>query len=144
MKTTMQIIREAYDIIQCRARWGQGYYWMTSDGVSATIEHVEKFCALGALNFVSHISNDGQALSFAAYDNGSTRHVAQCLLQRVSEKLYNNLGIQTVNDGLKLGDSPEKCHQKVCRVYEFILERWKDREPTVSEWADGLFTTEAA
>jgi pyruvate formate-lyase activating enzyme-like uncharacterized protein len=110
-------IYDAYQLIKDKNNWTQGYYQRDEFGNKCEWLKGCSFCALGAISFVRY--------------SGNVAFNAQCLLQRMSEKLFNK-PIQKVNDDPF--SSKEEAHKNVLLVYEEALRIWKDREPTEEEF----------
>lgn len=121
MGPIMSLVHESYNLIKDPEKWTQGYYQRDINGKHCPWREGYSFCAMGALNFFNR--EDG------AY------HGALCILQRHSEKMFSGQCIQTVNDSTP----PSLAHQNVMRVYESVMERFPDRDPTEEEWTEGVW-----
>lgn len=76
-----QVFAEVLDFFQDPSRFTQGYYYTDKNDHWCSIKDAHCYCVIGAI---------------CAFTNGHG-YDAQCLLQRVSEHMYNAV-IQNVND----------------------------------------------
>jgi hypothetical protein len=128
-KSTMQLIREGYELIKHRENWGQNYFWANSDGKATYHKHAAKFCAAGAVGFAAH--DVDRAL------NNAANIAAQSLLCRIGERLHDGADIEDINDGRNPKGTPDECYDRIIKIYAYALDRWKDREPEECEWERG-------
>lgn len=105
-KSVAETYSQVLNFFQDRSRFAQGYYQYDKDGKPCGWKEGYSYCALGAL----------------CYFTDGSQHVAVCLLQRVSEYLYD-VHIQEVNDG-------EGGYEKVLKALEFAKELWSGHEVT--------------
>ena len=123
MGPIMTTITEAYNLIKDPEHWTQGFYQKNKEGKNCPWREGYSFCAMGSLNFISGLK-----------ERDDSYHGALCILQRHSEKLFGSC-IRTVNDS----SPPAIAHQNVLRVYESVMERFSDRDPTEEEWTEGVW-----
>lgn len=105
-----QTYSQILEFFQDRSRFAQGYYNFDKDGKHCPWKEGYSFCVLGAICFFT----DGMS------------HKAQCLLQRVSEYMYEGKHIQEVNDG-------EFGYEYVTAALQFARDLWEGQEPTEEE-----------
>lgn len=125
MGPVIELVQKAYDIIKNPERWAQGYYQKDKDGNHCPWRDGYSFCSLGALHFVHFI--DGGEVDSEVY------HKAVCIIQRHAEKMFGS-EIQTVNDSTP----PAIAHQNVLKVYESVIDKFRDRDPNDDEIVEGL------
>jgi len=126
MGPIITIVKNAYDIIKDHDRWAQGYFQKDKDGKNCAWEDGYSFCALGALCFVANKDNDQL--------NDNFYHKALCIVQRHSEQMFQGNNIQTVNDSTPCAIA----YENVLRIFESVIEKFKDREPTEEELVQGI------
>lgn len=120
----MATIHKSYDIIKDPKHWTQEFYQKDENGKNCPWREGYSFCALGSVNYVAGISDD---------DKGY--HGAICILQRHSEKMFNGQALQVVNDSLPSA----LAYQNVLRVFESVIKKFPDREPTEEEIVEGVW-----
>lgn len=118
----IQKIQEAYELIKDFDRWCQGYYQQDKDGKNCPWRDGYKFCGLGAISY-----------AYGIVESTESTTPAVATLQRAAEKLFNGGCLQQINDDASV--SPEQAHQNVLKVYQYVLELFKDREPVREDWA---------
>ena len=123
MGPIMTTITEAYNLIKDPERWTQGFYQRSKDGKKCPWREGYSFCAVGSLNYICGIN-----------ERDNSYHGAVCILQRHSEKMFGQ-HIQIVNDS----SPPAVAHQNVLRIFESVMERFPDRDPTEEEWTEGVW-----
>lgn len=124
MGPIMNLIHESYNLIKNPVKWTQGYYQRDINGKHCPWREGYSFCAVGALNF------------FNCKSKNEAYHGALCILQRHSEKMFGSC-VQTVNDS----SPPAISHQNVLRIFESIIERFPDRDPTEKEYTEGVWVS---
>ncbi len=124
MGPIITLIQQAYDLIKDPERWTQGYYQRDEDGNSCEWRNGYSFCAIGALHYTNYIRYPLQNIPLP--ETREDYHYALCLLQRISEELFQGQHLQNVNDN----NIASVAHKNILKVYETALERFADKEPT--------------
>lgn len=128
MGPVIKIVVDSYNLIKDPKKWAQGFYQKDENGKNCQWHEGYSFCALGA---IQHFCVD----SDTAENSLNNGHKAVCILQRHSEKLFGKQSIQIVNDS-----TPSSiAHQNVLRIFESVIEKFKDREPTEEEMNEGVW-----
>lgn len=124
MGPIMILIHKSYNLIKDPERWTQKIYQRDENGECCPWRQGYSFCALGAVNF------------FASSDESNKGyHGAVCILQRHAEKIFNKQNIQKINDAYPA----DIAHQNVLKIFESIIEKFVDREPSKEEYLEGLY-----
>lgn len=119
MGPIITLIQQAYELIKDPEHWTQGYYQKDKDGNRCKWRNGYSFCGLGVMNYIHFIrENITEEMEESYYH-------AVCLLQRISEELFEGECIQTVNDATPFSVA----YANVLRIYQTALERFTDREP---------------
>lgn len=141
MGPIIKLISDSYNLIKSRERWTQDFYQKDQNGNRCPWKDGYSFCSVGAVHFIYHSqkesqeSNSHEFITFSKNSDNNYHH-AMCLIQRFSEKLFNGRPIEQVNDDGKV--SPDEAHRNVLSIFEAILNKFHDREPTEDDWLEGL------
>jgi hypothetical protein len=141
MGPIIKLISDSYDLIKNRDRWTQDFYQKDQNGKNCPWRIGYSFCSVGAVHFIYHSqeeskkSNNAEVITFHK-NSDNDYHYAMCLIQRFSEKLFNGKPIEQVNDDGNV--TPDEAHRNILSVFEAILNKFHDREPTEEDWLEGL------